>query len=345
MPTVSRRFVGRLVGAAVAVALLAAALAAARPTEVWRLLRSTDPLMLAAAVAASLTSVAMRGLRLKLLLDRRALGLLRSTLVAAAAQAAALFAPVRTGELALPWLLARSTGCDLASGLGTLLAARTLDVATLGMWSAAAVLAVRGLSEPTALLVSLLLLTPPLTLPLTLAVTDRLLTRVLAPRGLRGRRWTRRVRRIRREIDSLSRRPLRLISAAVASLAMWAFQWVVTWSLLAGMGYLWPPKAVVAGSVGASVANLVPFNIIGNLGTFEAGWTAVFSALGVPLREAAATGVAAHLWGLVLAALLGAAAWTVLVWGGHLAAVRKGKGSRGQGVKRSRGEEVKSEES
>ncbi len=315
MPPLSRRLVGRLAGAVVAATLLAAALAAARPIEVWRLLRSIDPLLLAAATAASLASVAMRGLRLQMLLDRRALDLLRSTLVASAAQAAALFAPARTGELALPWLLSRSTNRDLASGFGTLLAARTLDIATLGMWSAATVLAVRGLHQPAALLVSLVLLAPPLALPLTVAAADRFLTRTLAPRGARGRRWTRRVRRVRREIDVLSRRPGRLVAAAAASVAMWGWQWVVTWALLAGMGHLWPPTTVVAGSVGASVANLLPFNILGNLGTFEAGWTAVFSALGVPLREAAATGVAAHLWGLALAALLGAVAWAALVWG------------------------------
>ncbi|MEJ2189893.1 MAG: flippase-like domain-containing protein [Acidobacteriota bacterium] len=327
-----RRLVGRFAGAIIAAALLAAVLAAARPSEIWRLFTSTQPLLLAAAGAASLASVAMRGLRLKLLLDGRSIGLLRATLVAAAAQAAALFAPVRTGEIALPWLLSRSTGRDFASNFGTLLAARTLDVATLGIWSAAAVLAVRGFGEPAAQLVSLLLLAPPLALPLTLSAADRLMTRVLAPRGLRGRRWTRRVRRVRREIDALGRRPGRLVAAAAASLAMWAFQWVVTWSLLAGMGFPWPPTTVVAGSVGASVANLMPFNIVGNLGTFEAGWTAVFSALGVPLQEAAATGVAAHLWGLALAALLGAAAWTVLVWNGHVVG-----GRQGEGVKRSRG--------
>jgi len=314
-----RRLAGRLIGAAIAAALLVAVLAVARPEEVWRLLRATDGRFLAAAVAASAASVAMRGLRLSMLLDRSVLGPLRASLVAAAAQAAALFAPARIGELALPWLLSRTAGRDFASGVGTLLAARTLDIATLGMWSAAAVLAVRGLSEPAALVISVLLLAPPLLLPLTLAVADRLALRLLAPRGLRGRRWARRVRRVRRELEALARRPGRLAVAAAASIAMWGFQWAVTWSLLAGMGYPWPPTTVVAGSVGASVANLLPFNIVGNLGTFEAGWTAVFTALGVPLREAAATGVAAHLWGLALAALLGALAWAALSVGAGMA--------------------------
>jgi len=52
--------------------------------------------------------------------------------------------------------------------------------------------------------------------------------------------------------------------------------------------------------------------LIGNLGTLEAGWTAAFTALGVPLEVAAATGLAAHMWGLIFAAVFGGAAWAVL---------------------------------
>jgi uncharacterized membrane protein YbhN (UPF0104 family) len=69
---------------------------------------------------------------------------------------------------------------------------------------------------------------------------------------------------------------------------------------------------VVAGSAAAAVANLLPFNLVGNLGTLEAGWTAAFAALGVPLQVAAATGLAAHLWGLIFAAFFGLLAWMIL---------------------------------
>jgi uncharacterized membrane protein YbhN (UPF0104 family) len=78
------------------------------------------------------------------------------------------------------------------------------------------------------------------------------------------------------------------------------------------MGYRWPPTSVVAGSAASAVANLLPFNLIGNLGTLEAGWTAAFTALGVPLQVAAATGVATHLWGLIFAAFFGLLAWLAL---------------------------------
>jgi uncharacterized protein (TIRG00374 family) len=251
-------------------------------------------------------------LRLELLMEQGLLGWSRATLTAAAAQAAALFAPLRTGELALPWLLARATNRSFSACVGTLLAARILDLATLGLWGGAAVLAVRGLHDPVAIGVSAALLAPSLLLPFTLAAADRLAMRLLASRGPRGRRWARRLRRVRRELEALRQRPGRLIGATAVSLVMWGLQWGVVWVLLTAMGHRWPPADVVAGATAAAVANLLPFNQIGNLGTLEAGWTAAFSALGVPLRVAAATGFAAHLWGLIFAAFFGALAWALL---------------------------------
>jgi uncharacterized protein (TIRG00374 family) len=308
----SSRLVGTLIGAAIAGLLFAIVVAAAKPVEVWRLFQSTEGGLLALAAATSAAFLSARGLRLLLLVERGLLTWPRATLVAAAAQAAALFVPARTGELALPLLLARTTGRSFTTGVGTLFATRAIDLATLGVWSGAAVLAVRGFREPLAIVISLALFLPSLLLPVTVAVADRLALRCLTPRGMRGRRWARRVRRVRRELDGLLRRPLRLIAAVLISIVMWGLQWAVAWILLVAMGHRWPPTTVVAGSAAAAVANLLPFNLVGNLGTLEAGWTAAFTALGVPFQVAAATGVAAHLWGLIFAAFFGLAGWVVL---------------------------------
>jgi uncharacterized protein (TIRG00374 family) len=302
---------GRLIGVVIAAVLLTGVLILARPAEVWRLLRATDGRLLLAAATVSAAFLAARGLRLRLLVDGDALGWPRATLVAAAAQAAALFAPARTGELALPWLLDRVTGRGFTSGVSTLLAARTLDLATHGLWCGAAVLAVRGLAEPWALLVSVRLLAPCALLPLTLAAADRLALRLLAPRSLAGRRWARRVRRVRREVQELLRHPIRVLAAVAVSVVMWGLQWSVAWILLVAMDHRWPPPTVVAGAAAAAAANVLPFNLVGNLGTLEAGWTAAFTALGIPLQVAAATGLAAHLWGLIFAAFFGGIAWVI----------------------------------
>jgi uncharacterized membrane protein YbhN (UPF0104 family) len=235
-----------------------------------------------------------------------------ATPVAAAAQAAALFVPWRAGELALPLLLRRTCGLDLSSGTGTLLVARSLDLATLGAWGAAGVIIVWGADAPLALALAGGVMLVPLALPFTTGAAARCATRMLAPRGRRGRRWARRVRRLARTVTAVAERPGRLAGAAAASVTMWGGVWLSTWLLLVAIGFRWPPANVIAGSAVASLANLVPVNLVANLGTLEAGWTAAFVALGVPLADAAATGLATHLWALVLHAVFGLLGWMVL---------------------------------
>ena len=302
----------RIAGAAVALVLVAVVLAVAGPRAVWGLLRRSDLAWVLAGAAAAGGALVMRGLRLTLLLPEGRLRPSSATLVAATAQAAALFVPARAGELALPWLLRRVAGWEVASGVGTLLAARTLDLAALGLWAGVAVVAILGPLHPLAAVAAVCLVVPPLLLPVTLGVVDRLALVCLARRGQRGRRWARRVRRVRLSVDALRRRPGRLAAATAASVAMWAALWALAWFLLAGMGYRWPVAHVVGGSAVASLANLLPVNLIGNLGTLETGWTAAFIALGVPPDVAAATGLASHLWALLFAAVYGAAAWAIL---------------------------------
>lgn len=308
----SGRRAARFFGAAIAVLLLVAVVSIAGPSSVWLLLRSTDLWLLAAAMAMSAAFLALRGLRLRLLLEPGGLGGTTAILVAAAAQAAALFAPARTGELALPWLLARETRRSFSSNVGTLLATRILDLATLGVWCGVGILAVRGLGEPMVIFGALLLLVPTLLLPVTLRAADWCTTRCVAPRGMSGRRWTRRLRRVRGEIDALRDRPARLWGAFITSFIMWGLQWGVAWLLLVAMGHSWPLMTVAAGASAAAVANLLPLNLVGNLGTLETGWTAAFVALGVPVQLAAASGLAAHLWGLVFAAFFGIVGWAAL---------------------------------
>jgi uncharacterized membrane protein YbhN (UPF0104 family) len=311
--------VARLLGAFVALALVAAVLVLARPATVWSLLTSTDPGWLAAAAAAAAGAVAMRGVRLVALLAPGTLSLGTGVLVAAAAQAAALYAPARLGELALPWLLRRAAGRDLSSGVGTLVAMRALDVVTLALWAGGAALVTWGVEEPVALIAAGLLLAVPVAVPIVLAAGDQVAVRCLAPRGRVGRRWARRVRRLVVSAAEVRARPVRLAAAVVASVAMWGFLWAMSWLLLAAMGFRWPVTHVVTGASAASLGNLVPITVIGNVGTVEAAWTAAFTLLGVPLEIAAATGLACHVWALVFVAVYGAAAWLAVLTRSRLA--------------------------
>ena len=300
----------RLAGALVAALLVALVLWAAGPVRIAGLLRTTDPGWAVAGLLAAAAAVICRGVRLALL-DPGGLRWRDAVAVAAVAQAAAVFVPARAGELALPVLLRRVAGRGYATGVGVLLVARMLDVAALGAWGVAALAAVGRAGTPALLAPAVLLLLAPLALPPALAAADRVATRLLAPRA-HHRRWAHRVRRVRRACAMATAHRGRFAAAGAASVAMWGCLWLLAWCLLLGMGFAWPFREVVAGSAVASLSNLLPFNLTGNLGTLEAGWTAAFVALGRPLATAAATGVAAHLWALLFTALLGLLGWLSL---------------------------------
>jgi uncharacterized protein (TIRG00374 family) len=300
-----RRIAGALIALAAAVGLLVVA----RPIEVWHLLRATQTGPLLVAAACSGAALVTRAIRLVLLLPPGRLRFSSSIAVAATAHFAATFVPARLGELALPLLLRRAAGWETAAGVSTLLAARTLDVAAIGVGTGIAILVGWGLSEPAALLLAALLVVPMLLLPQTLALADWISLRTLAVRGMRGRRWARRVRQTRRALAELWHRPGRLAGAAAASLGVWICLWGATCLLLVAMGIDWAPTRIAAGFAVATIANLLPFNLVANFGTMEAGWTAGFVALGVPLETAAATGYACHAWGIVFAVGHGLVGW------------------------------------
>jgi len=303
---------GRVGSALVALALLVTVFSIAGPSEVLRLLANTDLRWISAAAAVALATALVRGVRLAMLLPTGRLGMGQAAVVAVAAQAATVFVPFRLGELALVWLLRRCAGWNEVTGLGTLLALRAIDLATLGVWVLGSVIVLKGFDEPVVLTAAVVLLAPVLLLPTVLKGVDALAVRLLAPRGARLRRWARRLRRLHLSLEEVRRRPRRLVAAVLMSTMVWGGIWTYTWLQLYALGYSWPPDQVVLGAAAASLTSLIPVNLFGNLGTLEVGWTAAFTALGVPLDEAAASGLAAHLWGLVFVAVFGAVAWALL---------------------------------
>jgi uncharacterized protein (TIRG00374 family) len=306
------RLTVRALQAAAALALLGAVIWVAGPRRIVELIGSTDLKLVGVAAGAFGCTAVLRGLRLLLLLPRHTLRLDRATLVAVAAQAASQVVPARLGELALPLLLGRVCRLDLVSGAATLLAARALDMAALGAWTVAACAAASA-THPAVWTAGALLLAAPLLLPWLTGGLDRIAAHWSSRAGA-ARRWAERVHRLHAAVVELGASRIRLALAGASSLAMWGGVWVLTWFLLAAMGHRWPPLTVAAGSAVASITNILPVNLVANLGTLEAGWTAAFSTLGVPLETAAATGLAAHLWSLLLTVAFGACAWVLLHW-------------------------------
>jgi len=307
---------GRLLRGGIALALLAGVLAVAGLHRVVELLVSTDPrgVVLLTVIYGLVTL--LRALRLALL-ARLPLG--RSWAVGTAAQATVQVVPARLGELALPALLWREAGVPLSTGAGLTLALRALDMTALGAWAGGAVALTWGTRHPAVLGAAVLLVLPLPLLPLLARLADGLATRLLAPRGRRGRRWTRSLRRMRRTLEELRSRPALLAAALALTLLTWAGIWSSVWVLLRAMGHPWPFGQVVVGTASATVATLVPVGVLGTFGTMETGWTAGFAALGVPVEVAAASGVAVHLWSLLVTVAYGAIAMTLLDGSGHRA--------------------------
>ncbi len=294
---------------AVGLALLVTVLAVAGPIRVVRLLGTTDLLWYAAAAGVYAVVATARGLRLALLAP---IGPVRACQLGMVVQAAVQVVPARLGELSLPVLLRRESGLPFSAGAGILLTVRALDLAALGAWAGTAIGFRWGLGRPFILTASAALALPLIFLPLMASWADRLATLFLAPRGQVGRRWTRRVRRARSTLDLLRRRPWRLVWALALSLAGWGFLWISVWCLLRAIGHPMALDAVVLGTASATVAALLPVNVLGSFGTMETGWTAAFTALGVPVTTAAASGLAVHILSLLVTVVYGAVAFATM---------------------------------
>jgi hypothetical protein len=294
-------------GAAVAVVLFVAA----EPGSVLALASRARVPHLLAALLLTVALVVIRGLRLSLLAGRQ-LPPLRGAAVAAAAQVAAGVLPLRLGELALIPLLRAAGFPGAVRGLSILVFVRVFDLTALLVWAVAATALVGG--SPAAALAGLAILA--VASPLAAALGLRWLRR--SARGWRRRPgWRRRVLmqllRVRRELVLVARSPLRAGGCAALSLLLWPAIFGVTVALLRGMGLDWPPGPVFLGVVGASLGAMLPVNSVGNFGTQEAGWAAALSVVGVPARQALASGFACHLWALLLLVPVGAAGVAYLI--------------------------------
>lgn len=218
--------------------------------------------------------------------------------------------PLRTGELAFVLLprLTGAVGTDRA--LLALLTARVYDALALLLITAGAV----ALAMPGEGLWPVILWAALLGIAMAAFRLDfglRLLRTALGAAGCRSRGrvagWLARLGRFASRLHEgslLLRGPRSAAGLLAASLVAWAALLCFFGSLLAAFGMALPAASVVLGSVGASLAQLMPVGAIGSFGTFEAGWTGGFTAMGLSLEQAVASGLAAHLVAVALSGLL-----------------------------------------
>lgn len=226
--------------------------------------------------------------------------------------------PLRLGELSLPYFLERAAAEPVARSLVSLVLVRLLElwmVVAAGLVAFAVTLGGSGAGE----LVGAGAVAAALTV--VLATFSRWLR--LAARIAHGvARSTRldarpRVARVLEQIDraideSASLSTARRVQLLVSSAAVALGQYAMLGALAYAFGLDLAPVQVVVGVTLAQIASALPVGGVGAFGTYEAGWTGGFVAVGVALDDAVVTAVATQLVTLAFAAVQAAPCWWLL---------------------------------
>jgi uncharacterized membrane protein YbhN (UPF0104 family) len=337
-----KRLLPALLVSAVLVALLVAATGLS-----WRdvadTLRGLDRGLVAVAFAVYAASFVGRGIRLAVLLPGAG-RLPHLTSISTRHIFLAVVLPFRSGEASLPLMLSRECARPLHEGVSVLAFMRVLDLAAVATallagllltgrlggepglaggdgvggaagGDAAAALAVRALAVFAALALAVALLP---------ALARRFAPLAASPRGLLAFAG-----RVAAHVAGLRRGQLLL--AVATSLATWAATYATCFLLLRAMAAPGALGAVadidfptsLIGTTGLHLSAVIPLSPLAGVGTWEAGWAAGYTLVGMPKDAAAASAIASHVLIFAFITLLGGAAWLA-----RLRGARDGRGDR-----------------
>lgn len=234
--------------------------------------------------------------------------------------------PARLGEFAFPFLLHRRSGIPPEQSLALLLRIRMQEVFVLGVLFIAALtrLATGAHSEvsrsvhwaPLIAIGGATLLIPLLVeraIPRLAAwgatLTDRMTVRVRHPR-LVG--WSTRIASGLKRLGKATATPT-TTGKRIATFLLTVVVWILIYGLFhEAMRLSGHPVSLAATIVGASFANLaqvLPVNTLGSIGSMEAGWTLGFGLVGVQPQLALATAIIVHALVLAFLALFCIPSW------------------------------------
>ncbi len=108
------------------------------------------------------------------------------------------------------------------------------------------------------------------------------------------------------------RRPAPVAFALAVSAAVWVALAAHFFYLLRAFGIPASAPQVAVGMTAPQFVQMLPIHTVGNLGTYEAGWTAGFVFAGLPVEQAAASALASHLFDIVLSGVLALASWAAV---------------------------------
>lgn len=291
-----RRWLRALLACLISALLIAALLSQIDPAEAIERVRGAEPGPILAALGFSALMLFARTLRYRLVTTRSGLG---DVAAATAVQVAAnRLAPLRLGELSLPWLLHRASGEPPVPIVVHLLLIRLLELWVVlvaaaiaaGLWFAGrdsgasplvAGLGVAGLS-------------------LSLLAFRRLVRfGVAIGRRLAAATPLRKVAALPKIFDQLDAAvedaarldPKRRLALFGLTVAVMALNYAVFGALLAALGFQLDPRQIVIGVTASQLAGALPVLSVGSLGTHETGWTAGFAWVGMAVPDAVLSGL------------------------------------------------------
>ncbi len=265
--------------------------------------RTVERLSLAWAcggILAGLLYQTLRALRFALLIERRwTMGLIATICLQGTARK---LLPAWLGEGAVVWLFHRRHDVTPGSGGTSLLVARAMDLAIVGV--AVIVLVAAGAapdSLPAGVGAGVLLLSGVVVLALVgLALLDARLVHRTSPG------WRRSLRDLLRQAAAAVKhaRTLHVLRpAAIATVMMWAAMYVQHYAFLSALGFSIDPVQVLWMQLLVVPVQLLPIRGFADLGTHEAAWFAAASIVGLASSAAAVVAIGTHLLAFVAAVI------------------------------------------
>jgi len=280
-------------------------------------MRAANLTWIAVAIAWSLVIVWGRGARWAFLQPGPGLGI--HTAAIAVQTFYNRIAPMRLGELTLPFLLRRYAGQDASRTLLLLIVVRIVELAVLIGLLALATLCRTGTAHR-GWLVGMVVLLAAMTL---LLAKFRLVTRLGLAVAARLARWTRVERapqigrafaRLEEAIQGESQLSRRQRMGLVAWTAILQLMQVASIdAILRAFGVDLDWLALTQGTAVALAGPALPLPSVGMVGTLEASWTIGFAWVGVPTETAILTGIATQVVTLLFAAVVALPGWWYLL--------------------------------
>lgn len=313
----ARLFLRASVAVAISLATLAVLLGQLDLDHASAAVAAAEPGWLAAAIGWSAVIVWARGRRWTLLDPGPGLG--RSTAAIAVQTFYNRIAPVRLGELALPYLLSRHAGADPSRTLILLVVVRVVELAVaIGLLALSTLLGtgtrhaawLLGLAAVLAVIISVLAF---------FRGAVRLALRVFG-RLARALRVAERpfVRTAIVRLEATVSEENRLTKTQRVGLLLWTIgnqlmQIAVFDAVLRAFGTHLGALAVIQASSVCLAGTSLPIPSVGTVGTLEASWVAGTVWVGVDLSHAVLTGIAIQVLTLLFAAVVALPSWFYLV--------------------------------